>query len=211
MIWNVPEMWDGADVFIIGGGTSLIDFDFSPLRNENVIGCNDAYILGHEICDVCVFGDAAWYQIHGRRLAQFLGLTIALVTPKKYGFPPWVRMLHKLVEGVSNKGNEVGWNKNTGAAAVNLAALFGAKNIFLLGYDMDLGKKGRSNWYENEKDEPREELYSIFLDRFKMVRKGMAFHFPDVKIINLNEKSKLNCFPKMNRDKFFNERKIKCL
>ena len=62
--WTPEPFWEGQDVFIYGGGTSLKSFDPSILIDENVIGCNDAYTLGSEICDICVFGDFKWYNKH---------------------------------------------------------------------------------------------------------------------------------------------------
>ncbi|GAG40302.1 unnamed protein product, partial [marine sediment metagenome] len=31
MGWSIPRMWEGAEVWVIGGGTSLKKFDFSRL------------------------------------------------------------------------------------------------------------------------------------------------------------------------------------
>ena len=65
--------------------------------------------------------------------------------------------------------NALGWNYNTGAVAINLALLLGAAKINLLGFDMQLGKAGNSNWHENILDKPDKKVYSKFITGFNKV------------------------------------------
>lgn len=65
MRWVPDKIWDGLECFIIGGGRSLKEgFDFDKLIGEKTIGCNDAYKLGPKICNICIFGDKKWLDVH---------------------------------------------------------------------------------------------------------------------------------------------------
>jgi len=91
MKWSVPRMWEGGEVWILGGGPSLTkQFDipdnvvqdvmkgisppsvYSPymeaIHNKHVIGINVAYLIGEWI-DMCFFGDNKFFMPHQHRLA----------------------------------------------------------------------------------------------------------------------------------------------
>jgi hypothetical protein len=55
-MFNPPKIWKGRVAFILGGGPSLNDVDFALIKEERVIGVNNAYKLGAWV-DVCYSGD----------------------------------------------------------------------------------------------------------------------------------------------------------
>ena len=55
--WLHSEPWYNQDAYIIGGGSSLKDFNWKLLEKLNTIGCNDAYKLGSEVCKICMFAE----------------------------------------------------------------------------------------------------------------------------------------------------------
>ena len=97
MIWQVPRIWEGGDVWILGGGPSVPkQFNipdkvvqevvagaspsvYSPymsfLHNKHVIGINVAYLIGDWI-DMVFFGDASFFLPHQQRLAVFTGMKL---------------------------------------------------------------------------------------------------------------------------------------
>lgn len=203
--WTPEQIWKDQDVFIIGGGKSLFSFDWSLLKNEFTIGCNDAYILGADVCKLCIFGDMKWFNIHKKDLFHYKGVLFSnspAMCQKKLS---WVWTMERTSTGLYK--DSLGWNFNTGASAVNLALLLGAKNIFLLGFDMHLSKDGKSNWHDNNIDKPNEEIYFKFLDGFDKLAADLPRKFPGVKVFNVTDDSSLNLFPKLEVDKFWNCRK----
>ena len=54
--WHPPKMWNDKTVFVLGGGPSLNGTNLDLIRDERVIGANNAYQLGSWV-DVCWFGD----------------------------------------------------------------------------------------------------------------------------------------------------------
>lgn len=202
-MWIPEKVWDGQDVFIIGGGTSLKTFDWSLLKKELTIGCNDAYKHGVEICKICIFGDASWFKIHKDKLAHYKGTVFTNYNALQKADISWLWSIPRKTYGLGI--NTLGWNGNTGAAAVNLAILLGAKNIFLLGFDMKLSKDGKANWHENKVNKPDAYVYNKFIQGFLQLKKDLVL-FPDVNVFNVTDDSDLNTFPKIGINKFWNER-----
>lgn len=170
MRWNVPPIWEGDDVWILGGGPSVtkqfgIPDDvvnkvrtgelppsaYSPYMKEihdcHVIGINVAYLIGDWI-DMVFFGDAKFYLRHCQALAKWPGLKVSCTpTIEKV---PWIKYLAKDAShpyGISSKRNCISWNHNSGASAVSLAVHLGAKRIILLGFDMKNDETGKKHWH----------------------------------------------------------------
>lgn len=171
MSWLVPRMWEGGDVWIIGGGPSvprqfgipdeiiqkvvsgvlppsIYSSYMSKLHNKHVIGINVAYLIGNWI-DVVFFGDGGFFLQHQQELAKFPGLRVSC-NPKTNGLN-WVKYLEQdggHVKGISSNPRMVSWNHNSGAAAISLAAHTGAKKIILLGFDMKLNLTNNQHWHD---------------------------------------------------------------
>jgi len=204
--WTPEKKWNGQDVFIIGGGNSLEQFDWKLLKNENTIGCNDAFRHGIEICKICVFGDVKWFQSFESELARYKGVVFTSCQQLQRTNLPWLWFMSRRAFGLYE--NALGWNGNTGAAAVNLALLLGAKRIFLLGFDMHLSKDNKPNWHQNRLNKPNKNIYSKFLKGFGKLVTDLK-KFPDVEIINVTDDSSLNLFPKIGVIEFWKGRKTK--
>lgn len=208
MIWHPEQedMWRGQDVYVLGGGASLKQYSKAllkkRLRTENVIGCNDCYLLGDSVVNILHFGDRKWYKAHAEEIPKHFH---GLITTSKECF----RHLNTLFwiprrpEGFHK--NALGWNRNTGAGAINLALILGARRVFLLGFDMDLSPTGEGNWYENKVDKPDAKRLSRFAGAIAACIPSLKKNFPGVQIINLNLHSKLDCFQKMDWEMLFEE------
>jgi len=190
--WLKSEPWKDQDAYIIGGGSSLRGFDWGKLNPLNTVGCNDAYKLGRKVCKVCVFGDYSWWRHHSEKLEGYHGIVVTNTEALAVDKPPWVHYYDRQVCGMSNDG-ALGWNGNTGSVAVNLALVLGAKTVYLLGFDMGLGRKNKSNWHDEiiHPDAVLPSSYQLFLDRWTGVSEGARDTFPDRKVYNLNDKSNL--------------------
>lgn len=96
--WQVPRIWEGGEVWILGGGPSVNDIfnipnevvnsvrsrqaeisAYSPylaaIHNKHVIGINVAYKLGNWI-DICYFGDKGFYLTNKAGLSNFRKLVV---------------------------------------------------------------------------------------------------------------------------------------
>jgi hypothetical protein len=171
MNWIIPRMWDGADVWIIGGGPSLpkqfgipnkvvqsvisgsaLPSVYSPymeaLHNKHVIGINVAFLIGDWI-DMVFFGDGNFFLQNFEKLAAFPGLKVSCDSKSvKYG---WVKNMARDGNknlGLTTKPGYVSWNFNSGCAAINVAANAGAKRIILLGFDMKLDNSNLQYWHD---------------------------------------------------------------
>jgi len=206
--WVAPRIWEGGTAYIIGGGPSLKDFDFSPIHDKHTIGCNDAYALGPWV-DICYFGDIAWFDMHWVRwvyynkkqripgLLQYGGL-IACCNEKflnKDGSQKYkrVKVLKRYHEGIMTLPGCIAWNANTGASAINLAIILGCKRVVLLGFDMKLNEKGDGNYHINLKDKPKKESFARFMKYMPKVKAGADLL--GVEIIQTTKDSALDIFP----------------
>lgn len=192
--WTVPkDEWKGDAVFILGGGPSLKGFDASRLRGRGrVIGVNNAGLDMMPDCDVLFWADSRWLDWNCHRLRDHVG---KYKITRKRTIVPGVKFLrfHQPSEVIAPDSSSVGgWCG--GSSAIDLARLFGARVVFLLGFDMRPG-----NWHNNHllpplPDQHREKFIPT-LEALapQWLREGM-------KIFNCNERSALRCFPFISID-----------
>ena len=213
--WTIPELWPGESVLVIGGGHSLVGFDWGPLKNFNVIGCNDAYLLGDWV-DVVLSGDPDWLRCHCKRqeYRDFKGLRVSLAPilsndeDPDNPFPPAgdegrTHHVRRISKGCSEGRNELGWHENTGAAAICLAVKMGASQVFLYGFDMKLhydekNKEWRNNWHQNNLDGPDPDVFVKHIGGHETVKAYMDKHHPKVGIYNCGPDSFLLTWPMLS-------------
>ncbi|RLF28620.1 MAG: hypothetical protein DRN14_03870 [Thermoplasmata archaeon] len=201
--WTPQPIWQDQDAIVIGGGASLHSFPFEVLVPEYVIGCNAAYSLGKDVCSVVFFGDNTFFEKHEEGLKRYDG-PVFTCSRRLYQSDAisWLRVVRRIPEGMAI--DAVGWNGNTGAAAINLAFLFGCRRVFLLGFDMSEWQ-GRSHWHDlYPKDNVQD--YPKFMRGFMMMADGWRRVFPDREIINVTDNSALELFLKMSVQDFLKRR-----
>lgn len=205
--WRPEPKWQGQDVFVIGGGASLKSFDWNLLKPELTIGCNTAFMLGHEICKACIIGDDKCFDKFKKELAQYEG-AVFTNAPGLLNSPiPWLWTIPRKHAGLYT--DAVCWNGNTGASAINLALLLGAKRVLLLGFDMKLSGQGEHNWHNRRLDKTGAEVYDRFLSNYPSMAADLPKKFPGCEIVNIAKDSALGVFPKIDPDEFWKERKSK--
>lgn len=195
-LFNPEPIWKGKSVFLIGGGSSLKGFDFSVLKGCKVIGINDAFKLGPEIVSCCLFGDASFFHKNVVELDKFKSM-IVTCSPNLIGLRvSWMKRMKREKDGFYG-GDTLGWNYSTGAAAINLAYLFGAARIYLLGYDG--GRlNGATHWHQYRSKPIADESYARFLKGFVNLEAAMR-DLKDVQVYNVtNGESLLPVFTRIN-------------
>ena len=192
----MPEpVWEDEDVYVIGGGTSLASFDWSLLHGRHTIGCNAAFALGVDVCNICYFADKKWWDAFHEELAEYTGLVVTDQPQLKGIAPEWVHVMRRQSEGLGT--NAIGFNSNSGCAATNLALILGAKRVLLLGFDMRLSAEHKPNWHDKVIDRANPDLYVRFRRGFDRVKTCLPQVFPGCEIINVTDGSNLDCFPKV--------------
>lgn len=189
--------WEGRTVVCIGGGPSLSDAQLSIIGVAHqhsgcrVIGVNDAYRRAPWI-DAVYAGDCLWWNVHHGAIKQ-AGIPAELwtcdnVAAKRYGI--------NRVRGANREGLglwQVHTGGNSGYQAINLAFLWGAKRIVLVGYDMQ-PTGGRKHWFG---DHPaplvQSQSFGEWLHRFDKMARDLEAR--GVEVINCTEETALRCFP----------------
>jgi len=204
-IWTQEPVWDGKDVFVIGGGDSLRFFNWDLLDDEFTIGCNNAFQLGSSICKICIFGDVAFWKKYEKELEAFDGVVFTNSPSlfQKGAKHPWLWVMERSAIGLHT--TKLGWNNNVGSSAINLALILGAKRVFLLGFDMCLSKDGKSHYHEGAIREPNQTTLNDFIRGFKNVKTDLS-KFPDSEVINVSDCSRLDVFSKVGFLDFWKER-----
>jgi len=201
--WKPVETWKDRDVFIIGGGRSLKSFNWNLLKDECVIGCNDAFQLGEDICNICIFGDKKWFKEFKTELMQYKGIVFTSFKEFHYTQNDWIWTLERPAKGLSK--TKLCWNRSTGANAINLALILGAKRVCLLGFDMKL-TDSKPNWHDKILSKPRASVYTNFIHGMLQVKRRLPSVFPGREIVNVTDSSDLNVFPKISLKTFWKDR-----
>jgi hypothetical protein len=207
---RIDPRWAGGSCIVAAPGPSLTPEVIHKVRfarwlnDWRVIVVNDAYkALPH--ADVLYAVDNGWWQIHGqcqgftgekwaaheqdpnpreihgndkRELAQRFGINLVRgLDGDEFSFDPAV----------------IRYGQNSGFQAINLALLFGATRIVLVGFDMrHVG--GKSHYFG---DHPRElrtasdDVYRKFAPRFARAAAALP---KTVSIVNATPESALTCF-----------------
>ena len=223
MQWKVPRIWEGGRCIVIGGGPSILrQFDvpnhviqsvysgqsspvvyspyLQPIHGEHVIGVNMAMKFGSWV-DVLFFGDGGFWNRHRDDIMDFQGLRVT-TSKKAHEAVPNNRRIKYLkvnskVHGLCLQPTSLCWNLNSGAAAINLAVLFGVKQVILLGFDMKLDESVNQHWHKFYKSNPK-----TVKGTFKMHMKAFPAILEDAKplgveIINANPDSEIPDFRKV--------------
>jgi len=202
-LWTPSREWAGQDAILIGGGPSLTEFDFNLLKGLNTIGCNDAYRLGSEIVNTCVFGDPNWWQKNKWELEKFKGRLVTNAQTLLHLKIPNLLKMKRIRDGIHG-GDTLGWNYSTGALAINLAISLGAVRIWLLGYDIS-NKDMKSHWHNHNPKATQDYAFDRFTKGFKMVKTCLP---REVRVFNVTDgSSKLDCFEKVSFAVFYSSLK----
>lgn len=192
MSWRVPAgAWAGRDAFILGGGPSLSGVDVNRLRGRGkVIAVNDAGFDLAPWADVLFFADGwpRWFGWNQHRLPEFTGPLIVTRARVPQVDSRLRYLAHDPKAALSRDPSRVAGYCG-GASAINLAYLFGARRIVLLGFDMRGG-----NWHGQHKAAP---LDNCFERHFipALDRMAPALVADGCTVLNASPGSALRCFP----------------
>jgi hypothetical protein len=199
---SIEPRFGGQTVVVAGSGPSLTAGVAAACRGVPVIAVNDAYRLFPDA--VLLYAcDADWWDVHGG-CPDFAGekWSSHSVGPKrddndkrevarKYGL---TLIEGRAAEGFSLDPSIIHYGSNSGFQAVNLAILFGATRIVLVGFDMR-AINGRRHFFGDHPTRLRNRSgYASFVRAFERAAKTLP---ANTKIINAAPDSSLKCFLKM--------------
>jgi hypothetical protein len=189
-IGKVSPIFKGETVYLIGGGPSLKEFDFTLLEGKNVIAINKAFLY-YKNADVLYWTDNRFYTWFQKEIDLFKGIK---VTNKNTPLKDDVTNLRDTGKiGLETKPDSIRHGNNSGYAAINLAFLMGAKTIILLGFDMGI-LHGQSHFHKGYNIKANPNIYkNNMIPFFNTLVDPLKEH--NVKIWNTNKNSNLKCFP----------------
>lgn len=199
------------NVIVIGGGWSLTQWPIlhTDLRPYGlVIGVNDSAV--HLQVHVALTMDRMWLEHRAETLdfnntpVHFRAGICKKIPEPRLGVP--FKNNNSMQYGMSTRPGEL-FGNNSGACAVNLAFKQGAKNIYLLGFDMCNGPNGEKHWHPaypwkcggGSSDGKLRE----WSEEWMYFARQLAAAGVEVK--NVNTRSKLNNFPKIGWTTFLQE------
>ena len=192
--------WTTKPAVIIGSGPSLSDEQLQAVQAARsadrcrVIAVNNTAARAH-FADIVYFGDYL-------ALRQYLP-TLRRVTTGEWWTASQAaaeRWQIHVVKSCNRPGlgdERVHLNGNSGLQALNLATLFGARRVLLLGFDMRLGANGAKHWFG---EHPAPLVQEMLFDewRHKAVQIAKDAQVQGVDIVNVTPGSALTCFPAAN-------------
>lgn len=136
---EVPRYLEGETVIVIGGGPSLVDFDFDTLEGFNMIGANDAGLLTK--AQTIITLDRNYYRNRLKEMVKKAREGRMVYAALPTDLPPDTKFPDEIVHLQFKRGRGLAQNPemiyglNSGFAALNVAYLSGAKDIRLIGFD----------------------------------------------------------------------------
>lgn len=157
---KIEGMLKDKDCFIIGGGTSVNDYDIDSLYDKGfVLAINHSakYFKSHAL----IFLDFKFYEQSKEFLQNYKGIIFsawqseywkrANTSAEVYYFSSLHGRLYE--NDISKYYHEGLYSRaNTGLCAINLALIMGAKNIYLYGFDMNYDIKPYKHFYHIDDD-----------------------------------------------------------
>lgn len=185
----VPD-WAGQTVAVLASGPSLTAKDCNLVREAgaHTIAVNATFRLA-PWADVVYMGDMMAVKTYLAEVPREKFWTQCPASAQRY-------QLNRIrgSNGVGlGKPGEINLGGNSGFQAVNLAYVFGARRILLLGFDMAPGPQGRKHWHE---DHPAPCVQAQCFNEWKLKFKKLAEDLKVAKceVVNCSRNTALECF-----------------
>jgi hypothetical protein len=169
-----------------------------------VVAVNDAY-RRLPWADVLYAGDADWWELH-RGCPNFAGekwtvhhprVTDKTAVAARYGLRVVAGAGQIDAPGFSLDPARIHYGNSSGFQAINLALLFGATRILLVGFDMRTPTAGQPRHFFGDHADPamNRARYEHFLPAFTEAARRLP---PHIKIVNCTPGSALRCWPALS-------------
>jgi len=193
---------------VVASGPSLTKEDCELLKDTGwkIIAVNNSWELV-PFADVLFACDTSWWNVHIQKVqSEFKG---ELWTSSRRA-----REIHpvKFIASEDNPGlnttGRINLGGNSGYQSINLAYVFGAKRILMLGFDCKPDATGKAHWFgQHGKGLSQKQNFSKWKERYPKLAKDLDKH--NIETYNLTRDTALSCFKQMSLEEAINKFTIK--
>lgn len=199
------------EVYIVGGGPSLENFDFSLLADKCTITINKSifhvpdpnYFISVDYTFLRKVSRAVFNPIPAKKFFvadfshPFLKEVDKQITDTRHNMAYDLSDYDILIrahkqEGIGYTFKEFRTGRNSGFCAFQLAVILGFTKIYLLG--IDLNKEGKTHYHEGYGERPKTFVPKLdeYYNYFKMGLEQLQQERPDIQVISCSANSRLN-------------------
>lgn len=190
--WTARPIWPAETCFIVGGGPSLVGFDFEKLRGRNVIAVNSS-VFSVPFAQFCFFGDDRWGQENSPRLKEYGG---TIVTTARGGLVPQAVRMQKITPPppLASDRSTVVMDRTSLHAAINLAVHFDVARIVLLGADMKASPSGVTHHHRPHPWPSSKSHWDLQLKQLELLPAELLLR--RIEVVNTSLESRISWWPK---------------
>lgn len=187
--------WQGQTAVVLASGWSLTEDQVRHVENREVktIAVNSTHEM-MTIPDVVYAGDYLFWKVNHRKVGLGMAHEPSLWTQDSTAAQ---RYHLNRVKGVNKQGlgrTLIHTNGNSGAQAINLAYLFGACRILLLGFDMQPGPNGERHWHpDHNAPMVQAQTFGEWIHKMEFLARDLKA--AGCEVINCTTRTVLTCFP----------------
>ena len=206
-LWKVEREWDGQTVAVLASGPSMTyevarKVSASGIRsiavNNQGIDCTDAkgqfWKAMSPDADILFAADRIWWKNNYEAAENFKGRLVTVAGTNGDLIPFVERTLvlgNSGVNGFDHRKDYIRTGRNSGYAAVHLAAHLGAKRILLCGFDMH--DNCGQHWFNDHAfRKGHHSRFEFFIGHFNSV--AHEYVMRNIEVINCTKDSALKCF-----------------
>lgn len=195
--------WSNKPVAIVASGPSLCDEDLLLVRKWReadllkVIVINDNWRVLHN-ADVLYAADHRWWTTYYEQASsRFLG-QLWTCDDRVADYWPRIHYIRPVVgSGLPDTRDYITVGSTSTAQALQLAYIWGARKIALLGVDCKLGHNGRKHWFGDHPPGLDERPpIQRWVEEFSILAKELAAS--EVSVTNCSRDTALTCFTRTN-------------
>lgn len=193
--WSVPRLWEDKTAVVMASGPSLNKEDADAVKHLPRVVTNGTFRMARD-AEVIYAGDVFFWQHKDYRdVFDCPGFKVGIESvPGSHPCTPEPVLILKKGGrlGLSDNPASLQTGGNSGYAAINLAALFGAKRILVLGLDMTGG-----HWHGKHPaglSNPGKDTFKRWIRLFKTLAPALTER--GIEVINCSPISALEVFPK---------------
>lgn len=185
----LSEDWSGFTAVVMASGASLTKADIERVKkwresgeDRRVVVVNATY-TGAPWADALVALDKDFWEVYK---PEFDGLKLMGLseTAEKFGGYSMFGENHSLLR-----------TGNSGYAAIDFAIKMGARKVVMLGFDAQLGTKGKSHWHA---DHPQPLSNAKAVNKWADQAERLAAEIPaGVQVLNASRKTAITCFDRV--------------
>lgn len=201
---HIPKTWSDKTAVCIASGTSLTDNDVAYVYNMRrldkcrVIVVNNNYLKAPwadhlHACDKQFF---KWHMHNPTFKTLNMPITTLTTELEQDMIDRGVKILRSAQkDGLFLHGDQtIATGANSGYQAINVAFLYGAEKVLLLGYDCKSAPDGKTHWFGSHPSPTSPEVYDEYLKHWQSL--PAALNENKLEVINCTRDTAIDCLPR---------------